>query len=94
MKLDREGILNREPLVLEIKTAETAEPSWGLQVAAYALGLPRPCLPPFEYHRVVVQLKPAGTYKLHTFSGPDEPRAFKSALHLAYWALRHGKKLE
>jgi hypothetical protein len=94
MKLDREGVLGREPVVLDIKTAEQVEPSWGIQTAAYALGLPRPVLPPFQYTRYAVILKPNGTYKLHTFDDPDDPGVFKSALHLAYWAIRHGKKLE
>jgi hypothetical protein len=94
MKLDREGILNREPVVLDLKTAENTEPTWGLQLAAYALGLPLPTLPPFDYQRLIVQLKPNGTYKLHTYADPDDAGAFKSALHLAYWMIRHGKKLE
>jgi len=93
-KLDREGEMAGSPVIIELKTAQQVEPSWALQTAGQALGLPRPVLPPFEYIRHALILKPNGTYKLHTLDDPDDSGAFKSALHLVYWALRHGKKLD
>jgi hypothetical protein len=89
MKLDREGLLNGQPHVVEIKTPEKAEPSWGVQLAAYALGLPRPVLPPFRYQRLVVNLRPNGTYRLISYDDPGDEEVFKYALAMNYWKRHH-----
>ena len=83
---DREGLLDRRPAVLEIKTTSNVERSWGPQLAAYASGLY--AADKTVRHRVAVHLKPNGTYALHAYSDVRDYVVFKLALR--QWWERNG----
>lgn len=85
MKLDREGLLNGRPDVLETKTAEKSESAWGVQLAAYTLALPRLVATLFRYQRVAVHLWPNGTWRILTYDDPGDEKTFSLSLGLACW---------
>jgi len=89
MTPDRVGTLHGYPIVLEIKATASAHPSWGIQLASYEMGLPRPPRRR-EYHRVAVQLKPNGDYKLFEYNDPLDREIFLDAFRVAAWKLKHG----
>ncbi len=43
--------------------------------------------------RLVVQLKPDGTYRLFAYDDPDDFAVFEAAARIAHWKLRHGHAL-
>lgn len=81
---DRFAILKGEPWVIDIKTAQSSHPVWGLQTAAYAQAANLP-----ECRRGTVQLLPDGTYRLREWSDPSDFPTFLSALNLNRWTANH-----
>lgn len=94
MTIDREGPLAKLPTILDLKCCHAKEKSWPVQLAGYALGLPRP-EGVVRWERAVLWLKPDGTYSIlpggrnatdRTMERRDE-EVFLSALRLAHWKL-------
>ena len=87
---DSVGTRGKENWLVDIKNAASFSPCWGLQTAAYELGLPsRRLCAPFNYRRVVVQLFADGRYKLHTFSDGNDKQVFLACLAVATWKRNH-----
>jgi len=77
-------------VVLELKCAYKAEPSWKLQTAAYELVVPKK--PGELMSRVAVQLKPDETYRLHLYENPRDKDAWLWNLATATWKMNEGLK--
>lgn len=76
--LDRVGTLDGHSVILDIKTGSM--PAWtGIQLAAYAA-----CLSG-SYQRVGLQLNQDGTFKITTFTNPNDFNLFLSALSIYNW---------
>lgn len=75
MKPDAPGWVNGIPTIVERKATAAKHASWGLQLAAYEAGLPRPkgCR---NYQRLAVQLKPDGTFQPHVYQDPHDLDVF------------------
>lgn len=88
MTPDRVGLLNGRPAVGDLKcTAGGEDAAWGVQLAGYALGLPKPEQRPREYFRFVVHLSPDGKYKLYPETRAKDFDVFRCGLFLTYWKL-------
>lgn len=70
MTPDAFGTINGIPTLLERKTTSAIHPAWALQTAAYALGLRSVGVQVRQ--RMVVQLKPNGTYTLIVHDNPQD----------------------
>jgi hypothetical protein len=86
--------LEHTETVVEIKTCTTILPHHGIQLAAQAAAVVHPVLQsPFarflKRKRIVVQLKPDGRWKIHTFEERSDFEAFTSALFLTHWKMQH-----
>lgn len=103
--VDRWGVLTKyEPLpaVVDLKCTARLEPSVDPQLAGYEIGLDHPRRvdgPLGRLHRVAVQLKPDGTYRMETsFARPGREPTLKNAaygdwfaaLRVTHWRIRHG----
>jgi hypothetical protein len=88
MCVDRTGLLNDKPTVLDLKTSSKKQASWAIQTAAYAIGLDA------EYERGVVHLAKDGTYKLIPYDDPRDYETWDAALYVAHWKLGNGAKLK
>jgi hypothetical protein len=80
----------------EIKTCTTILPHHGVQLAAQAAGikhrdLDSPLARFLSRKRIVVQLKPDGRWKIHSFDARSDFEAFTSALFLTHWKMQHEK---
>ena len=83
MTLDRTGPIKGVNHLLELKCGVSEHPAWGVQLAAYDLGMHlRPTLP-----RVALQLGPqfARNYKLHSYPDPVDYQIWTSALAMTIW---------
>jgi hypothetical protein len=90
--IDRVGRIStiKQRVVLELKCAYKAEPSWKLQTAAYEMVVPKK---PGEFiSRVAVQLKPDGSYRAHIYENPRDKDAWLWALALTTWRIENGMK--
>lgn len=82
-RLDRRLILGDHETVLDIKTGQPA--AWhGLQTAAYAKCIPRPC------RRVSLLLSDNGSYKLNYHTNEDDWGVFRAALTIVMWKRNNG----
>jgi hypothetical protein len=90
MQFDSIGTIGELPYLVDIKNSATAHPAWGVQTAAYELGIPKP-LPFRNYQRIAVQLKDDATYRVHTYKEPSDGQVFLSCLAIATW--KQNKKL-
>jgi hypothetical protein len=88
--LDREGELNGQSTVIELKCAAQAQSWWPLQLMAYALALQQPARTPPR--RAAVQLMPDGSYKLHAYSNSTDQGVWLAALALEVWRRNGGKR--
>ena len=92
--LDRTGELNGKRVLLELKAVAQVGPAASLQTKAYALCLDDP------HDRYALQLKPDGTYRLHSYplkgrSESVDRDDWYAALRMAYWKLTYmGETLE
>lgn len=88
MTLDRTGEIDGVNHILELKCGASEHPAWGVQLAAYDLGLHgKPTLP-----RVALQLGPqfARNYKLHSYTEPTDYQIWGSALATTIWKQNKG----
>lgn len=83
--LDRLGMFDGRPWLIEIKCTAGVEISWGPQLAAYELAL-RPTTR-MALRRMAVHLKPNGKYSLIEFSDAKDYQIFKWALGVETWKL-------
>lgn len=86
---DRDGLLNSRPTLLELKCTAGVEISWGPQTAAYEHALRQK--DGRGRHRVVVHLRPNGTYSLYSYTDPKDYQIFGAALLLESWKKSRGK---
>jgi hypothetical protein len=91
--IDRYGLLNGKPAVIELKCTAAEEKSWKVQLAGYTLALeqerPKYWTAAKLVQRVGLQLKPDGRYKCYPYSDKNiypncdlDFAAFTSALFL------------
>lgn len=84
---DTLGEWQGRPAILDRKAVRQLAPSYRLQTAAYAM--PGIVLPEGEvtegWARLVVQLKPDGTYRVEVHEDPQDFEAFLGALAVARW---------
>jgi hypothetical protein len=77
--------------VLDIKTGSVVPPTTGLQLAAYAEGVPGIIRKNRgEILRVSVQLLPTGAYRLQFWDDPEDFRTFLAFLAVRRWEIKHG----
>ncbi len=67
-RLDRVGLIQGKPYVLDLKTTAQEMASWRLQTAGYALGLPPVTRKPFFYGRASLRLLKSGKYKFTEYT--------------------------
>jgi hypothetical protein len=90
MTLDREGVLDGDSYLLDLKTPVKPEPWWSLQTAAYAAGL-RVAGFGLTRRRASLQLRDDGTYRLHRHDNQrEDEQVFMYALALTWWKRNHG----
>jgi hypothetical protein len=93
-QLDRTGKLNGKKALVDIKAVAKVGPATSLQTKAYALCLDEP------HNRYALQLKPDGTYRLHSYPLKGRTESvdrddWYAALRMAYWKLTYmGETLE
>jgi hypothetical protein len=88
--MDRLASMGGSSWVLDIKTAQQAHPTWGLQTAAYKqllLGVSPHAL---MCKRGTVQLSKNGTYRLHQWADPDDIGVFLGLAKAINWSKKHG----
>jgi hypothetical protein len=91
MCVDRLGKLDGRTTVLELKTASKAQKWWGVQTAAYAVGLSdRYDFPGLE--RVALHLAKDGTCKLIRHEDDGDYEVWWAALRVAHWQLGNGRR--
>lgn len=96
---DVDGFIADVPVLVERKCTAKISPTFALQTAAYTLpGVwlhNHPGEKPYRYdaivRRLVVQLKPDGTYRLAEHTNPLDFEAFKAAIIVARWRNGNGK---
>ena len=94
--LDREGVVNGEHSLIDLKTVATLSAAVGVQLAGY-VELRRNerkregNASPFNPKRQALQLLPTGKYKLVPYYAPDDLPCFLSLLCIAQWRSRHAK---
>lgn len=100
LTIDREGLMNGQDTIIEIKNAATMEPWWAIQTAGYALGVPDPTgirsSPRALFarrRRMAVQLFTDGRYKKFDFTDYQDVEVFISTLHITHWKLKNGSPL-
>lgn len=89
--LDRFGMLEGKPFVLDIKTSASLSPVIGIQLAAYSEALMSgpDWNGPKKLGRVAVQLKPDGTFKVQEYADSTDLSAFIGLLNVARWKMKH-----
>lgn len=90
MTVDKAGPIYGEPYVIELKCGADEHPAWGVQLAAYDMGLSKPTGAYRTRKRGVVQLKPDGTFKVHTYTDPADAHIFMASLAIANWKWNKG----
>lgn len=87
---DRAGYVRDGYAVVEVKTTAQLHPSFGVQLAGYhrlvAVGAD---FDPTVTRRMVVQLKPNGTYRIEYYADPLDEVVFASCLAIHHWRKRH-----
>lgn len=85
--VDRLGLLDGQPVLIDIKTSSKKSPAWAVQTAAYAEATN--C----EGLRLVVHVAKDGSYKLIRQEDVYDFHVWGAALKVAHWRLAHGSKL-
>ena len=95
---DGYGMIGSTPTLVERKCTAKLSPTYGLQLAGYSMpgiGLAvdgaTELLPLIVSRRLVVQLKPDGTYRLAEYTNPLDFEAFRAAVIVAKWRNGNGK---
>jgi hypothetical protein len=87
--MDRYGVLNGSPFVIDIKTSLSSHPVWNMQLTAYRQLLAETVDAKWALARLgTVQLRPDGTYKLIEWSDPDAWPAFLALISLINWSTK------
>lgn len=88
MTLDRTGPIDGVNHILELKCGASSHPAWGVQLAAYDMGLHNKEMLP----RVALQLGPqfSRNYKLHHYTEPADYQIWASALATTIWKMNKG----
>jgi hypothetical protein len=81
MQFDSIGMLHGRLTLVDLKTGADEHPAWGVQTAAYELGLKHTV----KYQRIAVQLKPERKYKVHSYNDPGDAQIFIACLAIANW---------
>ncbi len=93
MTLDAVGMINGAPWLIDFKTTEgQPHASWGIQLAAYELGLEALAAPPFCYRRVSLQLLANGQYWRTQWTNPSDHDEWRWALALVWKRIQRGEK--
>jgi hypothetical protein len=87
--LDRVGMMKEDRVLIDIKTSESASPSWGLQTAAYMEAYELETMEGID-RRYALQLKRDGSYSLVPHTDQMDWPVFLSALNLYKWRMKHG----
>lgn len=89
--LDRFGMLEGKPFVLDIKTSASLSPVIGIQLAAYleALVAGPEWNGQKKMGRVAVQLKSDGNYVVKEYADSTDWSAFVGLVNLARWKMKH-----
>ena len=91
-RVDRVGLLNGHPSILDYKTGLTVEWWEGLQLAGYEVCLanyPTVIKPDVRHRRYALHLRPDGTYKLVRFESRSDRPDFLAAVRIANLRRRH-----
>src|ERR1022692_2633711 len=90
--VDRLGVLDGQPVLLDIKTSSKVSHAWPIQTAAYAeatnFGNDNG-----EGLRLIVHVAKDGSYKLIRQEDVYDFHVWGAALKVAHWKLNHGGKL-
>jgi len=78
----------RRPVIVDLKTAVEASPTWALQTAAYALAAP--VTNGERYLRVVLHLQKDGRVKPLYYDDPQDEKTFLYMAYSAIWKQNHG----
>lgn len=91
MQLDRIGPINGVDHIVELKCGASQHPAWGIQLAAYCIGI-RPAHERMSLRRAAVQLGPQFTrgYKLHSYEDPSDFHMWMNALSSTIWKQNKG----
>lgn len=81
MTLDREGDIDGRPYVVELKATAQIHKSWGIQLAAYDLGLPQDVV----RSRAALHLRNDGTFAVQPYTDRNDRQIFVCALGLTWW---------
>lgn len=101
LRIDRAGLLRGRPAIIEIKCTAQILPAHGIQLAAYALGIPHAqeiegishMARFLRWERVVIQLKEDGNFRLVPFKNRQDADIFTSALAITTWRMNNGAKI-
>ena len=85
--LDRAGLFQKQPAIIDIKTTAVIKAAVGVQLSAYEAAL-RSLTGTF-YNRFSVQLKDDGSYRLDQFKDPHDFNVFSSLLTVYKWTKNH-----
>lgn len=88
---DRVYGMDGEQIVVDLKTTVAKNPAVGIQLAAYAELFRANGKSQSLMKRYALQLKPDGSYKLHSFVDLDDWTTFLSLLNVYRWKARHEK---
>jgi len=102
MKLDRYGLVDGVPAIIEIKTTRMITDAHGIQTAFYAAGFDggtEKHMPPYARFRVrrriAVQLiENGGIAREREFSDLNDFEIAAAALAVSWWKLNRGKKIQ
>ena len=89
MTVDRVVKIDGRLAILDLKCSSKVYGWCGVQTAGYAIGLGNGTVAArlATYRRLVVQLKPDCTYRLHEYSGSMDGEIFAAALKIAHWKI-------
>lgn len=99
MRIDREGLINDEEAVVEIKITRQVHSSHGIQLAGYALGLPHekwttPMARFLARKRFVAKLNEHGKKaRLVPFERVTDAGVFAAGLVISHWKTFNGYKI-
>ena len=88
--LDRVAMIDGRLCIIEIKTGGVID-EYAMQTAAYQEAYNNCQLDDLATARYVVQLKATGSYSLIEHKDKDDFQAFRAALTLGNWRMKHGK---
>lgn len=92
--LDRRGIIEGQPSILDIKAVAAMYPTTGMQTAAYAEALNAGGTVEKHTGRYGIQLLKTGKWKLNHYKDATDWPTFVSALTLINWANRNKQRIE